>query len=245
MDLRNIPDEEFFAEFERRSRCSQMMNRQMILLGPPGSGKGTQGPKLAEELCLCHVSSGDLLRDETSRGTALGVKAKEIMERGDLVPDDLMIDMIKDQFNKPQCNKGMILDGFPRTIPQVEKLESELNKVGKKIDNVVLFEIEDELLYERISGRRVHLPSGRSYHVKYNPPKIEGIDDVTGEPLIQRKDDTHATLEKRLKNYHSYTSPLIDYFTRKGNLLRLDARQSADKVFNQMFSFLKSPAGSH
>eukprot|EP01017_Pseudomicrothorax_dubius_P014631 TRINITY_DN1708_c0_g1_i1.p1 TRINITY_DN1708_c0_g1~~TRINITY_DN1708_c0_g1_i1.p1 ORF type:complete len:246 (+),score=54.88 TRINITY_DN1708_c0_g1_i1:141-878(+) len=237
-----IQQERAAASARRNSdRCSRLPSRHMVFLGPPGSGKGTQAPVIADELCLCHVSTGDLLRDEVTKGTPLGVQAKDIMDKGDLVPDEVMIGMIRGQMNRPDCTKGLILDGFPRTIPQVEKLETELNKSGHKIDDVILFDVEDQLLFERIEGRRVHLPSGRTYHVKFNPPKEDGKDDVTGEPLIQRKDDTHATLEKRLKNYHGYTTPLIDYFNKRGNLRRIDARQSADKVLGQIISYLGSP----
>lgn len=154
------------------------------MIGPPGSGKGTQAPQIKDDLCLCHLATGDMLRDAVAAGTELGKKAKEIMDRGDLVSDEIVIGLIDNAMNQPECERGLLLDGFPRTAVQAEKLDDMLSNKNKKIDRVLEFKVNDEILIERIEGRRVHTPSGRSYHTKFNPPKVEGVDDITGEPLI-------------------------------------------------------------
>jgi len=142
-DLRVVPDERLMAEYKRRVSCATMPNRSMVLMGPPGCGKGTQAPKIAEKYCICHVSTGDLLRDEVKRATPLGVRIKEVINKGDLVSDDLMIDLVKTQMNRPECSKGLLLDGFPRTERQAERLETEFEKIGQKIDRVIHFKIDD------------------------------------------------------------------------------------------------------
>lgn len=194
MDLKSVTDQQLFEEFKRRMRCSEKPKQNVIFLGPPGAGKGTQGPKLGEEYCWCNLATGDMLREAVSKGTPLGLKAKDIMNRGDLVPDDLIVGLIKDKMNVPECSRGFILDGFPRTMKQAEKLDEILTQEGSQIDKVFKFNVKDELLTERITGRRIHKKSGRSYHLKYNPPKVDGKDDITGEDLMQRKDDTKETL---------------------------------------------------
>ena len=204
-------------------RCSAMPKQNVIFLGPPGAGKGTQAPKLSDTYCWCNLSTGDMLREAVAKGTELGKKAKDIMNRGDLVPDDLIVGLIKSKMKAPECSRGFILDGFPRTMVQAEKLDEILKEEGSQINKVFKFNIKDELLTERITGRRIHKPSGRSYHVKYNPPKVDGIDDVTGEPLIQRKDDTEAILVNRLKQYHTMTSPIADYYRNTGKLVDVNA----------------------
>ena len=159
-------------------------NMNVILLGPPGCGKGTQGPKIKDKFGITHVATGDLLRAAVKEGTELGQQADGIMKAGGLVPDDLVIGLFKEQLNKPENTNGLLLDGFPRTLPQAEKLDQMMTENGQKINIVIKFDIKDEVLIERIEGRRIHPASGRSYHVKFNPPKIEGKDDVTGEDLI-------------------------------------------------------------
>ena len=202
MNLRNIRLDDLFGEIKRRYECSKKPSMNIVLIGPPGSGKGTQAPRIKDDLCLCHLATGDMLRDAVAQGSELGLKAKEIMNRGELVPDELVIGLIESAMQQPECERGVLLDGFPRTGVQAEKLDSMLVSKGTKVHKAIEFKVDDSILIERIEGRRVHLASGRSYHLKFNPPKAEGLDDITGEPLIHRKDDTAEVLEKRMNAYH-------------------------------------------
>ena len=181
----------------------------LILFGPPGSGKGTQAQYLVEKYELLHISTGDLLRSELKAATPLGLEAKKYIDKGELVPDEVVIGMISSQLDQNIGKvKGFIFDGFPRTIPQAEALKlAEIN-----IDVVLEIHVPDEEIISRMSGRRVHLSSGRTYHVVHNPPKAAGLDDVTGEALVQREDDKEETVMKRLEVYHSQTKPLVDYY---------------------------------
>lgn len=184
--IRNFKIQDIFDEISRRYKCAGQPKKDIILVGPPGSGKGTQAPKIKDELCLCHLATGDLLRNAVAKGTDLGKKAKSIMEKGELVPDELVISLIEGALEWPECERGVLLDGFPRTVKQAEALDQMFESKKKKIDHVLEFKVNDEILVERISGRRIHPGSGRSYHVKFNPPKTEGKDDETGEDLVQR-----------------------------------------------------------
>jgi len=211
---------------------NQKSKLNLVFIGPPGGGKGTQAANLTKERSVCHLSTGDMLRAAVTSGSEIGKKVKGVMDRGDLVSDDIIVDIIKDAIKKPDCKGGFILDGFPRTVPQAEKLDSMLKADNTKVTQAFEFAIEDSLLIRRISGRRVHEPSGRTYHVEFAPPKVKGKDDVTGEPLIQRVDDNEATLKKRLETYHTNTTPVIGYYKKQGALTTLDASQKADKVFS-------------
>ncbi|KAF9600854.1 hypothetical protein IFM89_013450 [Coptis chinensis] len=206
--LENIETIDLMTELLRRIKCSTKPDKRLILIGPPGSGKGTQSPLIKDEYCLCHLATGDMLRAAVAAKTPLGLKAKEAMDKGQLVSDDLVVGIIDDAMKKPSCRKGFILDGFPRTVAQAEKLDEMLARQGTKIDKVLNFAIDDAILEERITGRRVHPSSGRSYHTKFAPPKVPGVDDVTGEPLIQRKDDNAAVLRSRLEAFHKQTEPV-------------------------------------
>jgi len=171
-----------------------------------------------------------MLRDAVSAGTELGKKAKSIMEAGQLVPDELVINLIKENLDNPECERGVLLDGFPRTAAQAEKLDDMFLSRKVKIDRVLEFKVNDDILVERIEGRRIHPASGRSYHTKFNPPKVEGKDDQTGEDLIQRKDDTKEALEKRMSSYHSQTAPILEYYKGRNILSTLDAMASIGNV---------------
>jgi adenylate kinase len=182
---------------------------RLILLGPPGAGKGTQAAYLCKRFGIPQISTGDMLRAAVKAGTPLGLAAKQVMDAGGLVSDDLIIGLVKERISQPDCTGGFLFDGFPRTLPQADALKA----AGVPLDAVLEIDVPDEEIVERMSGRRAHLPSGRTYHVKFNPPKVPGLDDVTGEPLIQRDDDREETVIKRLSVYHSQTRPLVDYYS--------------------------------
>jgi len=181
---------------------------RIILLGLPGAGKGTQAQYLIERFTIPQISTGDMLRAEIKAGSALGMKAKTFMDRGALVPDEVVTQMAKQRVTQPDCAGGFIIDGFPRTIAQAEALRAS----GIDIDYVIEIEVGDQEILRRMSGRRVHLASGRTYHVEFNPPKVAGEDDVTGEPLVQRADDNEDTVRNRISNYHAQTKPLVKYY---------------------------------
>lgn len=183
---------------------------RLILLGPPGAGKGTQAALICETWRIPQISTGDMLRAAVKAGSPLGLAAQSVIDRGALVSDDVIITLVKDRLREPDCRPGYLFDGFPRTIPQADALRD----AGIDVDYVIEIDVPDAAIVERMSGRRVHLPSGRSYHVKYNPPQVSGRDDVTGEPLVQRDDDHEATVRKRLAVYHAQTEPLIAYYER-------------------------------
>lgn len=181
---------------------------RVILLGPPGAGKGTQAQYICERFSIPQISTGDMLRAAVKEGTPLGIEAKKVMDAGGLVSDDIILGLVKERIAKPDCANGFLFDGFPRTIAQADALKTQ----GINIDYVVEIQVEDEEIVSRMSGRRVHPDSGRVYHVIHNPPKEDGKDDVTGEPLVQRDDDKEETVRKRLQVYHEQTKPLVDYY---------------------------------
>jgi adenylate kinase len=181
---------------------------RLILLGAPGAGKGTQATFICQRFGIPQISTGDMLRAAVKAGSPLGVAAKKVMDSGGLVSDDIIIGLVKERLAQPDCAGGFLFDGFPRTIPQADAMKD----AGVVLDHVLEIDVPDAAIVERMSGRRVHQPSGRSYHLKFNPPKVDGVDDVTGEPLIQRDDDKEETVRKRLDVYQKQTRPLVDYY---------------------------------
>jgi adenylate kinase len=192
----------------------------IILIGPPGAGKGTQATRMIERLQVPQISTGDMFRAAVKEGTPMGKKAKEYMDKGALVPDDVVIGVVNERFQKPDCKKGFILDGFPRTLDQAKSLDEILKKMGSKLDHVVVIEVPDDYLVERLTGRRTCKGCNYMHHVKFDPPKKAGVCDKCGAELYQRDDDKEETIRQRLTNYHNQTSPLIEYYGKK-NIVRM------------------------
>ena len=211
---------------------------KIIMLGAPGAGKGTQAKMIAEKCGIPHLSTGDIFRANIKNGTELGAKAKEYMDKGLLVPDELVCDLVVDRIQQADCEKGYILDGFPRTIPQAEALENALNAIEQKLDYAIDIDVPDENIINRMSGRRACVGCGATYHVLFNPTKVEGKCDVCGESLILRDDDKPETVKKRLDVYHTQTQPLIDFYTERKVLVEVDGTQSMDKVFEDIMKIL-------
>jgi adenylate kinase len=209
---------------------------KLILLGPPGAGKGTQAKFICEKFGIPQISTGDMLRAAIKAGTPLGKQAKKVMDAGQLVSDDIIMGLVRERLKQPDCKRGYLFDGFPRTIPQAEAIAQE----GVGIDHVLEIDVPDEEIITRMSGRRVHPGSGRVYHVKFNPPKEEGRDDLTGEPLVQREDDREDTVRKRLEVYRAQTRPLIDYYQRLagGKYRRISGRGSVEDVRSRALAAL-------
>ena len=211
---------------------------KIIMLGAPGAGKGTQAKMIAEKCGIPHISTGDIFRANIKNGTELGAKAKEYMDKGLLVPDELVCDLVVDRIQQADCEKGYILDGFPRTIPQAEALENALNAIEQKLDYAIDIDVPDENIINRMSGRRACVGCGATYHVLFNPTKVEGKCDVCGESLILRDDDKPETVKKRLDVYHTQSQPLIDFYTERKVLVEVDGTQSMDKVFDDIMKIL-------
>ena len=211
---------------------------KIIMLGAPGAGKGTQAKRIAEKYGVPHISTGDIFRANIKEGTELGKKAKSYMDQGLLVPDELTCDLVVDRISQPDAQKGYVLDGFPRTIPQAEALTAALEKRGEKIDYAIDVEVPDSNIIDRMSGRRACLSCGATYHLKYNPPKAEGQCDNCGASLVLRDDDKPETVRKRLDVYHSQTQPLIDYYKAAGALRGVDGTHDIDVVFQDIVGIL-------
>jgi adenylate kinase len=215
---------------------------RVILLGGPGAGKGTQATFITQRYAIPQISTGDMLRAAGKAGTALGLAAKQVMDRGELVSDEVIIGLVKERIQEPDCSRGFLFDGFPRTIPQAEAMKAS----GIPVEHVVEIGVPDDLIVERMSGRWAHMPSGRTYHVKFNPPKVAGRDDETGEPLVQRDDDKVETVKKRLAVFHAQTKPLIEYYARwasSGDPLapryhHIDGRGRVEEVRDRIFAAL-------
>ena len=216
---------------------------RLILLGAPGAGKGTQAAFITEKFGIPQISTGDMLRTAVKAGTPLGREAKQFMDAGALVPDDVIIGLVKERIKQPDCARGFLFDGFPRTIPQADAMKN----AGVKLDYVVEVDVDDTEIIKRLSGRRVHFASGRTYHVVFNPPRVPGKDDYTGEVLIQRDDDKEETVKKRLEVYHSQTKPLVSYYSKWAagakpgapKYIKIEGVGSMDAIRDRIFAALK------
>ena len=211
---------------------------KIIMLGAPGAGKGTQAKKIAEKYSIPHISTGDIFRANIKNGTELGKKAKTYMDQGALVPDELTCDLVMDRIQQDDCKNGFVLDGFPRTIPQAEALDKALSANGESVDYAINVEVPDENIINRMSGRRACVGCGATYHIQFNPTKVEGICDACGEKLILRDDDKPETVKNRLSVYHEQTQPLIDYYKNQGILKSVDGTQPMDEVFKAIVTIL-------
>ena len=211
---------------------------KIIMLGAPGAGKGTQAKKIAAQYSIPHISTGDIFRANIKNNTELGQKAKTYMDKGELVPDSLVVDLIMDRFKEADCANGYVLDGFPRTIPQAEALDNALKANGEKVDFAINVEVPDENIINRMSGRRACVGCGATYHIKYNPTKVEGVCDACGEKLILRDDDKPETVKNRLSVYHEQTQPLIDYYNKAGVLAEVDGTKDMEDGFKDIVNIL-------
>lgn len=213
------------------------MEMNIVLFGPPGSGKGTQAKLLAEKYGIPHISTGDILRENLKNKTKLGLAAKSYMDRGELVPDDVLIGIIKDRLSQSDCASGFLLDGYPRTVPQADALRTILSEMGKKLDIVLNIDVRDDELMKRLTGRRM-CACGASYHILFNPPKQAGICDLCGNQLYQRDDDKEEAIRNRLDVYKRQTQPLIDYYTKEGMMVTVNGAAGISEVFDEIISAL-------
>ena len=213
---------------------------RIVLLGPPGVGKGTQAVKLTDKYNVPHISTGDALREAVRKGTEIGLNAKSYMDQGALVPDDVVIGIIRERLAQPDCRRGFILDGFPRTVGQAKALDDMLERMGLDLDAVLYIEAPDQVIIERLSGRRTCRRCGRVYHLIYMPPKKEGICDVCGGELYQRDDDKPEAIVERIRVYKEQTAPLVDYYEGRGKLIRVDGSGSDREVFDQIVNALEN-----
>lgn len=206
----------------------------LILLGPPGAGKGTQAERISEDYKLTHISTGDILRSAVKKETVLGKKAKEMMEKGELVSDDIVIGIVRERIKEPDCEKGVLLDGFPRNVSQAKSFEEVLREMELEIDAVIYINVDEEEVITRLTGRRVCRDCGASYHIKFNPPQVRNVCDQCGGELYQREDDTLETVKQRLSVYREQTAPLTEHYERKALLKTVDGNQDIDEVYREI-----------
>jgi adenylate kinase len=215
-----------------------MSQFNLVLLGPPGAGKGTQASRIVEEYAIPHISTGDILRGAVKNGTAMGLEAKRYMDAGDLVPDSVVIGIVKDRLQEPDTAKGFLMDGFPRTIPQAEALDKALESLDRAISKTVVLLVDEDLLIKRLTGRRICRTCQMPFHVFFNKAKVEGVCDKCGGELYQRDDDTEATVRNRLEVYRAQTEPLVDYYDAQGVVVRIDGAQEPEKTFADIVAAL-------
>jgi adenylate kinase len=215
----------------------------IVLMGLPGAGKGTQADKIVDKYGIPHISTGDMFRAAIKEGTELGLKAKSFMDQGALVPDEVTIGIVRERLSKPDCENGFLLDGFPRTVPQAEALDATLSELDKKVEHVLNIVVEKEELIKRLTGRRICRTCGASYHMVFNPPKVEGICDRDGGELYQREDDNPETVTNRLEVNMKQTKPLLDFYEAKGVLSNINGQQDINKVFADLDALLQSSQG--
>lgn len=211
---------------------------RLVILGPPGAGKGTQASAIVKKYSIPHISTGDIFRSNIKEGTELGKQAEAYMNKGLLVPDELVVSIVNDRLKKDDCKDGFLLDGFPRTVDQAEALKKEMEDMSLELDRVINIDVEKDTLIGRAIGRRICKDCGATYHIQFNPSKKEGICDVCGGELYQRDDDNKETVEKRIEVYHEQTKPLIDYYDKKGLLLNIDGSKSIEDIFNEIVESL-------
>ncbi|UKK00467.2 adenylate kinase [Theileria orientalis] len=228
--LEDFETADLLAELKRRYNCLGKPQGNFVLLGSPGSGKGTQSQILKETHCYCHLSTGDLFREAIKTGTPTGLKAKKYLESGLLVPDDISLGVVEEKINTPRCRRGFLLDGYPRNISQAKDFENLLTSLGKKLNGVLFFKVPDEVVIKRMTGRLIHPGSNRVYHKEFKPPKVDGKDDITNEPLITRKDDSPEIVKKRLELYKKETEPLVEHYKNLNLLKNIDANKQEKEI---------------